>query len=229
MKPENIVELLKSFEVFSHSSEKELIQLSSFVYWRTYRKGQMLFTAGDPRERIYLLVDGFVKLEKNNSDATLLYSDYIKPNTLFPYGGLFSDPDYHYSAIAVTDVELLYLPTFYFEDTVKRSKKHLLHVVRELSSILRLHETRLQKMTNSNATERVIHTISYLMEDLGSQEGDVITLRCPITTTDISNISGTSRETVSHVINDLKKNNILSFTYKKMTIHDQQYFQLESS
>lgn len=89
MKPENIVELLKSFEVFSHSSEKELIQLSSFVYWRTYRKGQMLFTAGDPRERIYLLVDGFVKLEKNNSDATLLYSDYIKPNTLFPYGGLF--------------------------------------------------------------------------------------------------------------------------------------------
>lgn len=229
MKPENIVEKLKSFEIFSYSTNKELIELSSFVYWRTYRKGQMLFTEGDPRERIYLLLDGFVKLEKNNPDATLLYSDYVKPNTLFPYGGLFSDRDYHYSAVAVTDVEILYLPTFYFEDVVKRNKKQLLHIVRELSIILKLHETRLQKITKSNATDRVIHAIGYLMEDLGYPEGDEITVGCPITTTEISNISGTSRETVSHVINDLKKHKIISFTCRKMTIHNQEYFQLASS
>lgn len=224
MKREEIISEIKKFEIFSFSTEKELIDLAGFVYCRTYRKGQMLFTTGDPRERIYLLLDGFVKLEKINESASLSYADYIKPNTLFPYGGMFSDKEYHYSAIAVTDVKLCYIPTFYFEDVVKKNRKQLIFLVQKLSSILELHESRIQRITNSFASDRVIHAIDYLIYDLGEKEGEEIVINCPITTTDISKISGTTRETVSRVIHDLKKEHILSFSAKKITIHDVNYF-----
>ncbi len=224
LKREGLVELLKKFEIFTYCSDKQLEEISCFLYGRTYRKGQQLFTVGDPRERIYLLVNGFVKFEKSNPSASLAYADYISPNTLFPYGGFFSDKEYQYTAIAITDVELYYIPTFYFEDMVKQNRKQLIFLVQKLSSLLHLHESRLQTITNSNAQDRVIHALSYLMTDLGVKEGEDVVVCCPMTTTEISKISGTSRETVSHVIQDLKKNNVLSFASKKITIHDEDYF-----
>lgn len=219
-----MIEILKKFEIFNYSTDKELEEFACFLYFRTYKKGQQLFTAGDPRERIYFLVNGFVKFEKTNQTASLAYSDYISPNTLFPYGGIFSDKEYHYSAIAVTDIELYYIPTFYFEDMVKQNRKQLVYLVKTLSSILQLHESRLQTITNSNAQDRVVHAISYLMSDLGVKEGNDVVVNCPMTTTEISKLSGTSRETVSHVLSELKKSNVLSFASKKITIHDQNYF-----
>lgn len=112
----NIGETLKKFELFSCLTESKLQSLEKFIYWRTYRKGQFLFLEGDSRERIYLLLDGFVKLERVNQSGNLIYEDYVKPFTVFPYGGMFTDQVYNYTALAMTDVDIYYIPTIIFED-----------------------------------------------------------------------------------------------------------------
>ena len=62
MNKRNVIENLKQFDLFADLSEKKLQSLTEFVYWRTYKKGQFLFLEGDSRERIYLMLDGFIKL-----------------------------------------------------------------------------------------------------------------------------------------------------------------------
>ncbi len=83
------------------------------------KKGQFLFLEGDSRERIYFMLDGFVKLERVNQNGNLLYDDYVKRYSIFPYGGMFTDRGYNYTAEAMTDVEVYYIPTVIFEDMVK--------------------------------------------------------------------------------------------------------------
>ncbi|MFD3445318.1 Crp/Fnr family transcriptional regulator [Microbacteriaceae bacterium 4G12] len=225
MRNPNIAEVLKQFDIFSCLTEKNLKEVSELTYWRTYKKGQILFMEGDPRERIYFLVQGFVKLEKINASGTMLYYDYVKQNNLFPYGGLFTDTTYHYSAEAVTDVELYYMPTVMFENMVRGNRNQLMLVVSQLSKILELHEGRVQKITTPSAQDRVIQSIHYLMNDLGEREGSDIVIHCPITTTEISKISATSRETVSGVLKQLRNDDVISCSGKKMTIHNMHYFQ----
>ncbi|WP_020061665.1 Crp/Fnr family transcriptional regulator [Bacillus sp. 123MFChir2] len=228
MQRRNIVEDLKQFELFANLSNKKLESLAQFVYWRTYKKGQFLFLEGDSRDRIYFMLDGFVKLERVNQSGNLLYEDYIKRFSIFPYCGMFTDASYNYTAVAMTDVDVYYIPTAIFEDMVKSNQKQLMYIVQELSSILKINEKRVQNITIPNAQDRVIQTLGYLMNDLGEEAGKEILISCPLTTIEISKISGTSRETVSGVLKQLKNDCIVTILDKKITIHDPTYFE-ESS
>ncbi|MDM5186885.1 Crp/Fnr family transcriptional regulator [Bacillus sp. DX4.1] len=225
MKRRNVVEDLKQFELFTHLTDKKLKSLTELIYWRTYKKGQFLFLEGDSRERIYFMLDGFVKLERVNQSGNLLYEDYVKRFSMFPYSGMFTDEAYDYTAVAMTDVDVYYIPTIIFEDMVKSSRKQLIYTVHQLSSILKANESRVQNITIPNAQDRVIQTLNYLMNDLGEQEGEEIVISCPFTTIEISKISGTSRETVSGVLKQLKNDSIVTMLGKKITIHDPTYFE----
>lgn len=129
---------------------------------------------------------------------------------------MFTDRGYNYTAEAMTDVEVYYIPTVIFEDMVKSSRTQLMYVVQQLSSILKLNENRVQNITIPNAQDRVIQTLNYLMQDLGEQSGEKIVISCPLTTIEISKISGTSRETVSSVLKQLKNDSIVTILDKKL-------------
>lgn len=149
MRVKNTVDDLTKFTILSHLTDEGLERVKKQLFQRTYKKNQLLFTVGDPRERIYLLSKGYVKLEKTNADATMIYLDYVKPHDLFPYGGMFKDTYYHYAAYALTDIMVYYIPTTIFEELVQTNKEQLLYIVNRLSRILEQHERRLQTVTTS--------------------------------------------------------------------------------
>jgi CRP-like cAMP-binding protein len=201
--------------------------LEPFLYERTYKKGQYLFVEGDPRLRIYILLDGFVMLEKSNQEGSLLYTNYVKKNTVFPYMGLFENDEYSHSAIAETDVRVFYMVADAFESVVAKKNVLLKKVILQINELLAVQENRINNVMTSSAHVRVLNTINYLMNDLGERESDFIRINCPITTTKISVMSGTSRETVSMVVNRLKKDQILSIKDRMLHIHKPEYFEKE--
>lgn len=224
MKLKNSVDDLSRFKILSYLTEEEIQAFKNHLFQRTYKKNQLLFTVGDPRERIYLLSIGYVKLERTNTDATMLYLDYVKPHDLFPYGGMFKDAYYHYSAYALTDIVVYYIPTKIFEDIVQTNKDQLLYIVYRLSRILELHERRLQTITTSNVKDRVEQSITYLVEEFGIQMGNDIVIDVPMTITEIAKISGTSRETASHVFKELRCDGFLTMEGRQIIVHDVEYF-----
>ncbi|WP_437369398.1 Crp/Fnr family transcriptional regulator [Bacillus inaquosorum] len=175
MKNKDIVHQLKKFPLLASLNKRDLEDMKHFIYWRTYHKGQILFmrssgTNVPPFNECTSLLDGFIKLEKSNETGSMFYTDYVRPHTLFPFGGLFRDKHYHYAAEALTDIELYYLPMNIFEDLVRENKKLLFDVLNQLSDILALHEERLKRITLSHAHDRVTQAIYYLTESLGQKE-----------------------------------------------------------
>jgi CRP/FNR family transcriptional regulator, arginine deiminase pathway regulator len=212
------IELLKCLPV------KTLKKYLPYFYFRSYKKNQLLFMQGDPRDKIFFSLDGYVMYERSSQDGSMLYLDFIKKNQMFPYGGIFQDHVYQDTAIAVTDVHLYFIQTHVVEELLKANPKQLLYIISKLSDILNLHQKRVQKILIPNAQERVLHSLQFLMEDLGEKDGAGIIIPCPLTATNISKLSGTTRETVSLLMNQLKRENILSVTGKKITIHQPDYF-----
>ncbi|MCM3765801.1 Crp/Fnr family transcriptional regulator [Neobacillus niacini] len=215
---------LNQFDILKGLQTKTLQKYLPYFYFRSYKKHQRLFTQGDPRDKIYFLMDGYVMYERSSEDGSMLYLDFIKKNQMFPYGGLFQDKAYQDTAIAVTDVYLYFMETHVLENLIKTHPKLLFHVISKLSDILILHQKRVQKILVPNAQDRVLHTLQFLMEDLGVKADGEIVIPCPLTAANIAKISGTTRETVSLFMNQLKREQVISVDCKKIRFHQPEYF-----
>lgn len=60
MTPGDVLEALRSVELFARLDETVLAQLASVVRPRTYNKGQLVFVEGDPGDSLLVLVSGSV-------------------------------------------------------------------------------------------------------------------------------------------------------------------------
>lgn len=56
------VELAKEFPLFRSFSEEELKEISKYLDYQTYSKGDVLFEEGDPGDKIFFIVKGRVDL-----------------------------------------------------------------------------------------------------------------------------------------------------------------------
>jgi CRP-like cAMP-binding protein len=215
---------LQQFDILRCIPAKTLQKYLPFFYFRIYKKNQRIFMEGDPRDKIFFLLDGYVMYESGSEEGSMLYLDIVKPNQMLAYGGIFTESYYKNTAIAATDVMVYFVPSHVFEEMLNINAKALKHVISKLSIILSLHQKRVQQILIPNAQERVLHTLQYLMDDLGVKEGKEFVIPCPLTALTISKISGTTRETVSLVMNQLKKEEIISVDAKKIRFHKPEYF-----
>lgn len=133
-----------------------------------FRKVKLSFS-GDRRDRLFLLYQGYARIEQYDATDTFSYTDYKKGN-VFPYGGIFFDERYHYTASAVTQVEYFSIPMKLFEDFLRKMNQ-LLFITQKLSRILEFQELRLRNVVAVSATDRVVQSLSILCMDLYAKQG----------------------------------------------------------
>lgn len=222
-------ETLKNHPYFTYLSDSAYQEIQDNLYSRAYKKGQVLFDTGDERNRMFFLKKGLVKFEKIDSSATFFYLDFIKEETLFPLTGLFVDETYYYSALAMTDIEVYYIPTKVFEKVIQENQKQLLVYLEKMTDISKRHMTKIQSCVTSSAFSRVKNTLAILMNDLGEENHLGQThVPYPILMNDISRSSGTTRETASFAIKKLVSEKRLRYLHKELTFYDIDYFSLDS-
>lgn len=215
---------LREKEAFSAFTKNEFDRLKRSMQLRRYKKGQVLFDEGDKRDKIFYLIEGLIKLERYDESGAYMYTDYIKKDKLFPYGEIFSEDTYHYSAHALTDVVLYYFSAELFEQLLADNSKQLLYFYKRLSIILKEHEERIQFLVGSSANSRIIKTLAILMDELGEEVQQNIRIPYPITVREIATISGCSRETVGNKIKQLKQTGKLDHHRKMLLFKDSDFF-----
>ena len=214
-------QLLRLHPAFSALPVELFDKLAVEIHARDIPKGQILFFAGDRRDRIFLLVEGFVRIEQFDSSDQFSYMDYIKKGSLFPYGGMFQDERYHYTSSAVTYLRCFVIPVNLYEISAQESKEQLLFITRKLSSILEFQELRLRNVVTASASERVVQSLAILCKDyesLGNQ------LPFPISMKEMAKLAATTRETVNQVLKKLIDSRKIQYERKQLTFLDTAYF-----
>ena len=214
-------QLLRLHPAFSNISVELFDKLAIEISSRTISKGQVLFYSGDRRDRFFLLVEGYARIEQFDSSDQFSYMDYIKKGALLPFGGIFQDERYHYTASAVTDLRCFVIPVNLYEACVQESKEQLLYITRKLSSIIEFQELRLRNVVTASAKERVIQSLAILCKDY-EELGDQIPF--PISMKEIAKLAATTRETVNQVLKNLVENKKIGYERKKLTFLDPDYF-----
>ena len=214
-------QVIKQSTVCKHFTPEQFDVLAKQIVYRKIPRNQILFFEGDARDKLYLIWKGYAKIEQNDAMGNFIYIDFVKQGTMFPYGGIFTDETYHYTATAVTDMEVFYIPVGLYEQLLLQNMAQLKVVCQRLSAILRFHELKLRNMLTQNASERVVQALTVLLLDL-VKEGDKLPFS--LTTLELAKLSGTTRETTSKVLKKLEQERIISYNKKIIQYKKKEFF-----
>ena len=96
-----------------------------------------------------------------------------------------------------------------------------LHITLMLGSKLVKTERRLESLLFKDARTRIVDFIKELATERGQRVGyETLVHDFALTHQDIANLTGTSRQTVTTVLNDLREENQIYFDRKRLLIRD---------
>ena len=216
-------QFLKNHPSFEHLPVEYFDQIAKKTRFRKIPKGQIFFYAGDRREYLFVLFKGYARIEQYDETDTFSYLDYIREGGAFPFGDIFQNDYYHYTAIAVTDLEYFLIPMDLYEQTALKCPEQLMYICKKLSRILTFQEMRLRNAMSSRASERVEQILGLLFWDMCRRD-QLVTLPFEMHIQEISRLAATTRETASHVMKQLKKDKRIAYAHKKLTFLDVDYF-----
>ena len=85
---------------------------------------------------------------------------------------------------------------------------------------MRKVERRLESLVFKDARSRVVEFIREMAEEKGQKVGFETMIKSHLTHKDIASLTGTSRQTVTTILNELKEKNIINFDRRRILIRD---------
>lgn len=104
-----IVERLKATSLFASLSPDSLQRLAQACQSRSLSAGEFLFFQDEPGDRLYLLLDGTIRLYRSGADGREVVIKTVLPGELFAEVILFETRTYPVTATAAQDSALLAL------------------------------------------------------------------------------------------------------------------------
>ncbi len=140
---------------------------------------------------------------------------------MFGESGLSSKDERNSFAKAIdSDVRLLQIDMDGFRELMKANFDFNLKVVESLGNKIVKIENRLESLVFNDARTRIVDFIRDNANKFGRKVGYEMLLKHSLTQQDIANFTGTSRQTVTSVLNDLRSSNQIYFKRKSILIRD---------
>jgi len=215
-----IVEFLKRVPLFSELNEDERTRLVEIATERRYARKQLVFMEGEPREAVYFICSGSVKIFKVDEDGDEQVIHLLKEGEMFPHIGFFDDGPYPASAEAIQEATLLNIRLDDFERIILESPQIAMKLMKIMGRKMMALQQRLQELISDDVYERVVHNLLRLAEESGKQKKGALVIEMPITHQDFANMVGASRESINRIFNRLKKENLLKSDRQSIAILD---------
>ncbi|MEQ1744418.1 MAG: Crp/Fnr family transcriptional regulator [Saprospiraceae bacterium] len=217
----NKVQFFKRIPLFEALSPEELEQIADKAQYRRAPKFQFIFMPDEPAEQVYFLLQGRVKTGTFSLEGREVIKEILQPETLFGDLALAGETIRSEFAQALHD-EALYLAINLtdFQQLMQQNQRLVFACLKHLSLRLQRVEERLAKLVLKDARERIIEFLIETAGKEGRRVGYETLVKHHLTQQDIANLTGTSRQTVTSVLNDLRKSNLIYFNRNSILIRD---------
>lgn len=199
--------------------EKNLIREYGTVVH--YPKGQIIFSEGDAADRVYLVEEGFVKIYRITADGRRVTVGSMR--TSGELMGL-AETLYHGErtcyAGAISDSTLVVVRRARFEELLDKQPSIAIKVATTLGVRMRDAEAIIQEMVSFQVPGRLAMLLLKMSERAGieTEAGTKISIR--LTHEEIAAMIGTSRQTVTSLLNIFRQENSIAIEEKEMYILD---------
>jgi CRP/FNR family transcriptional regulator len=211
------IELLRSVPLFADLEEGELERFSRVAVARSFPAGTRVFHEGDHSDACYIVRDGSFRVTREHSDGRAITLAALGPGDIFGELAMLDGEVRSASVEALTDGELLALPAGEVRALLARHPEITVKLIAALVRRLRTANERISRQSFQTVPSRVAGVLSQLVaEESPRSEGGEVTIR--MNQTDLAQLAGTSRESVSRFLADLERAGVVRPGRGRVTI-----------
>ena len=184
-----------------------------------FKKGETIFSEGDPVKGIFFLYQGKVKVHTQWGSGKQLILRFAKEGDIIGYRGLGKEKVYPVSASALEKVNVCFIDNAFFETTLQVNHSLTYRFMQFYANELQDAEKRLGNLAHKEVKVRVAETLLMLKNHFGERSDGFIDIL--LTKQDLASYAGTTYETYSRVINELVKKKVVRQSGKDIGIRNE--------
>jgi CRP/FNR family transcriptional regulator, cyclic AMP receptor protein len=188
----------------------------------TVHKDQFIYIPNDQCTHVYLIVHGRVRLGHYLEDGKEVVSAILTTGEIFGELSLAGEEIRRDYARAVSDTTLCPLTVQELRELMAQNQELSFKILKLVGLRLMKLERKLELLVFKDARTRIIEFLKDSAAWKGKKVGFETMIPTSLTHKDIAALTGTSRQTVTTILNDLKEKNLINFDRKKILIRDLQ-------
>lgn len=190
------------------------------LYHREFKKGEYIYLPDEHSDRIYFLAEGRVKIGSYGDSGKEITKAILSQGEVFGELALIGEEKRRDFAYAMEKTTLCILTVEEMKALMRDHSALNLFLMRVLGSRVLEMESRLESLVFKDSRSRIVEFLLDLAKKKGQRVGYEHVVRKFMTHQEIANLTATSRQTVTTVLNELRAKNLLTFNRKRLLIRD---------
>jgi len=184
-----------------------------------YRKGQIIYNQDQPSSELYLVIEGKVKVVRLADEGHQVVVDIYQPDEFFGESAFLSLPHRSEQATALDDVRLMAWSTPEIEDIVTKRPRLAVAMMQILVQRTLDLTRRIESFSADNIARRLARSLIRFSERLGTADPDGSVRMTAFTHELLSQYVGTSREIVTHYMNQFRRMGYLQYSRRGIVLY----------
>ncbi|MFL0270276.1 Crp/Fnr family transcriptional regulator [Candidatus Clostridium radicumherbarum] len=213
----------KKAPIFSVLDSDQLVEVTSSIIRRKYKKGQIIFFEGDVSDKFYIINGGKIKIFKYTKEGKEQILYILSEGDFIGYLSLLKKGRFDYNAEALEDVNVCMLTKDDFDKIVKRTPEISLRILESLHDRLVSLENLVQTLSTKDIETRIAAILKNFAREFGKEEAKGIVIEMPLSREEMANYIGVTRETMSRKLTSMEDDGTIELVgNKKIIIKDLQ-------
>jgi CRP/FNR family transcriptional regulator len=205
---------------FCQFDPKTLEIFDSHTYTNIYPAGTLLYAEGETPRGLFILCAGAVKLTISSGTGKTLITRVVEPGDALGLTSVLSGNKYKTSAETTAHSQLKFIKR---EDFIRFTDEHRavsLNIARQLVEECESDADQIRNLGLANsAAERLAQLLLSWCEETGRPSASGFRIAVPMTHEEISQMIGTSRETVTRLLKTFREKRLITVRGSSITIH----------
>jgi CRP/FNR family cyclic AMP-dependent transcriptional regulator len=180
-----------------------------------YQRGEVIYSRQKPSTSIYLVIAGKVKLSRVAEDGRRVVVEIYQTDEFFGESALLNSATCAEEATALENAKVMTWTTSSIEDLVVQRPRLAVALLQILARHTIELGDRIESFSVDNSARRLARTLIRLSERLGQGTEDGSTRLAPLTHELLSQYVGTSREIVTHCMNQFRRQHCVHYSRKE--------------
>ena len=212
--------LLKNVSLFAGLDAVDIQALAEVAMVRHVPSDVIIVLAEEEGDTLFVIVNGRVKVTVMNEDGREVILSILKDGDIFGEMSLLDGKPRSASVISTAETELILLRRPVFLSRLGRFPEMASKMLATLAERLRRTNRQVESLALLNVYGRIAGTLLQLADDQGENSDQGLTIAERPIYQEIANMAGTTRETVSRVLNDLERRGYLARDGRSIVIQD---------
>jgi CRP-like cAMP-binding protein len=186
----------------------------------SYKRQQFIYMPEDSATHIYMIAGGKVKIGHYLEGGEEVLSAILTTGEIFGELAMAGEEKRVNFAQAMEDTVICPLTIEQLKMLMYEDKELSFKILKLIGLRIMKLERKLELLVFKDARTRIVEFLKDAAEWKGKKVGFETKIETSLTHKDIASLTGTSRQTVTTILNELKEKNLINFNRKQILIRD---------